>query len=104
MEEALCVDYVERLRPHGLDRPELDASLFSATLCCSLNNLSDSRWPPKSLRRRERHANRGLKSWVQKQAQKAPQAAVSPPTLANKLLILSLSTITTCVVYFYHNA
>jgi hypothetical protein len=49
-----------------------ERSLFSATLCCSLNNLSDSRWPPKSLRRRERHANRGLKSWVQKQAEKAP--------------------------------
>ena len=40
-------------------------------LCCSFNNLSDSRWPPKSLRRRERHPNRGLNSWVQKQAQKA---------------------------------
>ena len=48
----------------------------------SLNNLTDSRWPPKFLRSRERHANRGLKSWVQKQAQKAPQpqqnSAVSP--------------------------
>ena len=41
-----------------------DDSLFSTTLCCSLNNLSDSRWPPVSLRSRERHANRGLKSWV----------------------------------------
>ena len=29
------------------------------------DNLSDSRWPPKSLRSRERHANRGLESWVQ---------------------------------------
>src|SRR5580700_11458052 len=37
-----------------------------------LNNLSDSRWPPKSLRRRERHGNRGLKSWVQKRPEKAP--------------------------------
>ena len=45
-----------------------DASLFSATLCCSLNNLSDFRWPPKYLRRCERHTNRGLKSWVQKGA------------------------------------
>ena len=44
-----------------------DASLFRATLCCTLNNLTDSRWPPKSLRRRERHANRGLELWVQNQ-------------------------------------
>src|SRR5438874_9607609 len=49
-----------------------------------LNNLSDFRWPPKYLRSRERHANRGLKSWVQTLAQKAPQprqkSAVSPST------------------------
>src|SRR2546425_2510648 len=45
------------------------ASLFRATLCCSLNDLRDSGWPPKSLRSRERHANRGLKSWVQLQVQ-----------------------------------
>jgi len=61
-----------------------NASLFRSTLCCSLNNLSDFRWPPKYLRSRERHANRGLKAWVQKQAQKAPQprqnSAVSPST------------------------
>src|SRR6266436_1837334 len=30
-----------------------------------LNNLSDFRWPPKYLRSRERHANRGWKSWVE---------------------------------------
>jgi hypothetical protein len=41
------------------------ASLFSATLCSVLNNLSDFRWPPKYLRSRQRHANRGWKSWVQ---------------------------------------
>jgi len=29
------------------------------------DNLSDFRWPPKYLRSRERHANRGWKSWVQ---------------------------------------
>lgn len=46
-----------------------DASLFSATSTCTCNNLSDSRWPPKSLRNRERHPNRGLKSWVRNQAQ-----------------------------------
>src|SRR5216684_615898 len=34
------------------------------------DNLSDSWWPPKSLRSRERHTNRGLESWVQKNAQK----------------------------------
>src|SRR5229473_5018091 len=45
-------------------------AFFRATLCCSLNNLSDSRWPPKYLRRRERHANRGLKSWVQSRIRK----------------------------------
>ena len=42
-----------------------NASLFRSTLCCSLNNLSDFRWPPKYLRSRERHANHGWKSWVQ---------------------------------------
>jgi|HubBroStandDraft_6_1064221.scaffolds.fasta_scaffold363897_2 hypothetical protein len=41
------------------------ASLFSATLCRVLNNFSDFRWPPKYLRSRERHENRGWKSWVQ---------------------------------------
>jgi len=41
------------------------------------DNLSDFRWPPKFLRSRERHANRGLKSWVQEQAQNALQPAVS---------------------------
>jgi hypothetical protein len=44
-----------------------ERSLFRATLRCTLNNLTDSRWPPKSLRSRERHANRGLESWVQNQ-------------------------------------
>src|ERR1700730_4774209 len=47
----------------GVDPPT--TSLFSAGLYCSLNNLSDFRWPPKYLRSRERHANRGWKSWVQ---------------------------------------
>ncbi len=36
-------------------------------LCC---NHLNSRWPPKSLRRRERHAHRGLRSWVQKRGQR----------------------------------
>src|SRR6266568_8981835 len=44
---------------------------FQATLCCSLNNLSDFRWPPKYLRSRERQENRGWRSWVQEQARKA---------------------------------
>src|ERR1039458_10335381 len=47
-------------------------NLFSATLCCSFNNLSDSRWPSKSLRSRQRHANRGLKSWGQKTGKESP--------------------------------
>src|SRR5438128_10285490 len=66
------------------DGVEPPTPAFSATLCCSLNNLSDFRWPPKYLRSCERHAKRGLKAWVQKQAQKAPQprqnSAVSPST------------------------
>src|ERR1700719_1044750 len=45
----------------------VERSLFSATLCCVLNNLSDFRWPPKYLRSRERHENRGWKPWVQNQ-------------------------------------
>jgi hypothetical protein len=45
---------------------------FQATLCCSLNDLSDSGWPPKYLRNRERHANRGLESWVQKPGRNLP--------------------------------
>jgi len=40
-----------------------DASLFS----CTFNDLTDSRWPPKYVRSRGRHANRGLESWVQSQ-------------------------------------
>ena len=32
---------------------------------CSLEDLRDFRRPPKYLRRRERHVNRGWKSWVQ---------------------------------------
>src|SRR6266567_662992 len=47
------------------DGVEPPTPAFSATLCCIFNNLSDFRWPPKSLRSRERHANRGLESWVQ---------------------------------------
>jgi len=50
-----------------------DASLFSATLCCILNNLSDIRWPPKYLRNRERHENRGWKSWVQNSLHERPK-------------------------------
>ena len=54
------------------------------------------------MRSRERHANRGLNSWVQKQSQKAPQSSGITSTLANKLLTLSLSSITTFVVVLYH--
>jgi hypothetical protein len=46
------------------DGVEPPTPAFSATLSCSCNNLSDSRWPPNYLSSRERHANRGLKSWV----------------------------------------
>jgi hypothetical protein len=44
----------------------VEHSFVSATLCCSLNNLSDFGWPSKYLMSRERLANRGLGSWVQK--------------------------------------
>ena len=90
--------------PAGVPSQRVECSFFRATLCCSFNNLSDSRWPPKSLRNREGRANRGLSSWVQEQAQKPPQPSGSTSTLANRLLILPLSSITTFVVYFYHNA
>src|SRR2546428_10769131 len=46
------------------DGVEPPTPAFSATLCCVLNNLSDFRWPPKYLKSRERHANRGWESWV----------------------------------------
>src|SRR5271167_2392802 len=49
------------------DGVEPPTPAFSATLCCTFNDLTDSRWPPKSLRSRKRHANRGLESWVQSQ-------------------------------------
>src|SRR5438128_6088657 len=65
-----CKSFGMMVARDGVEPP---TPAFSATLCCVLNNLSDFRWPPKYLRSRERHANRGLKSWVQKQAQKAPQ-------------------------------
>jgi hypothetical protein len=55
----------------GLETPA--ASLFSATLCCVLNNLSDFRWPPKYLRSRERHENRGWESWGQKNLHERPK-------------------------------
>ena len=42
----------------------------------SLNNLTDSRWPPKSLRRRERHANRGLESRVQCRCRRETQSSI----------------------------
>src|SRR5438309_5773794 len=51
-----------------------ERNLFSATLCCVLNNLSDFRWPPKYLRSLERHGNRGWKSWVQTVLAKATTA------------------------------
>src|SRR4051794_20815911 len=47
------------------DGAEPPTPAFSVLLCCVLNNLSDFRWPPKYLRSRERHENRGWKSWVQ---------------------------------------
>src|SRR5207237_5681607 len=48
------------------DGVEPPTPAFSATLCSVLNNLSDFRWPPRYLRRRDRHENHGWKSWVQK--------------------------------------
>src|SRR5271157_1249149 len=57
---------------------------FSA-LCCTINDLTHSRWPPKYLRSRERHANRGLESWVQNQPGR------SSPFLGNSGLKLNSS-------------
>src|SRR5436853_4778637 len=59
------------------DGVEPPTPAFSSTLCCSLNNLSDFRWPPNLLRSRERHANRGLKSWVQSRIGKSPRLMVT---------------------------
>jgi hypothetical protein len=53
-----------RCTQYSLDPRNGRAQLFSATLCCVLNNLSDLRWPPKYLRSLERHENRGWESWV----------------------------------------
>jgi hypothetical protein len=47
-------------------------------LRCTLNDLRDFRWPPKYLRRRERHANRGLESWAQKLTHKGVKASAAP--------------------------
>jgi hypothetical protein len=49
----------ERQIPRAGRELNPDASLFRATLCCVLKDLSDFRWPPKYLRRRERHENLG---------------------------------------------
>jgi hypothetical protein len=75
--------------PAGVPSQRVECSFFSATLCCSLNNLSDSRWPPKSLRRREGHANRGLKSWIQKQRRKPPISGEFSGFTFDTLIMLS---------------
>ena len=56
--------------------PEVvERSLFSATLSCSLNNLSEFGWRPKYLVSRERHADRGLTKWVQNNRPKISKVA-----------------------------
>src|SRR5438309_9677298 len=70
------------------DGVEPPTPAFSATLCCVLNNLSDFRWPPKYLRSRERHENRGWKSWVQWEPPpriKMPWAFVCPMTITTSV-------------------
>src|SRR5438132_14274407 len=47
------------------------------------DNLSDFRWPPKYLRSRERHANRGLKSWVQNRRRKLISRGTRAPATPN---------------------
>ena len=54
----------------------VERNLFRSTLCCILNNLSDFRWPPKYLRSRERHANRGWKSCVQNPRRRGRQPCI----------------------------
>jgi hypothetical protein len=46
-----------------------DASLFRATLYCAFNNLTDSQWPPKSLRSRKRQCE----SWIGNVGSKSTQ-------------------------------
>jgi hypothetical protein len=65
-----CKSFEIMVARDGVEPP---TPAFSATLCCVLNNLSDFRWPPKYLRRRERHENRGWKSWVQKNLHERPK-------------------------------
>jgi len=64
MEEALCVDYVERLRPHGLDRPELERSFFRVALMSIYNNLTGLRWLRKCFRSCEGWVEAGPGSWA----------------------------------------
>ncbi len=54
---------------------------------CSLNNLSESRWPPNYLRRRERHANRGLKSVNTLQVEESARAQIIAPTQRDVMLL-----------------
>jgi hypothetical protein len=63
--EAVLTISSNLLNTWWLETEPADGSLFGATLCCVLNNFSNFRWPPKYLRSRERHENRGWKSWVQ---------------------------------------
>ena len=67
---ALCRQVLWNDGGQGRNRTA-DASLFRATLCCTFNDLTDSRWPPNYLKSRERHANRGLETWVQSQCTKS---------------------------------
>jgi len=69
-----------------------DVSLFRAGLCCSLNNLCDSRWPPKSLRSRDRQEHHGWDSRVQMQTQaKLP--------FQQKLLAFSSGQLPQCLAF-----
>jgi hypothetical protein len=84
---------ITKISPRGMwtSRTRLSAvverSLFRATLCSVLNNLSDSRWPPKYLRSHERHANHGLESWVQTEppSNKMPRAFARPMTITTSV-------------------
>jgi hypothetical protein len=46
----------------GVEPP--NASLFSVGICCSLNDLRDSGWPPKFLISPQRRDDHGLESRV----------------------------------------
>src|SRR5438128_12305533 len=84
-----CKSFGMMVARDGVEPP---TPAFSATLCCVLNNLSDFRWPPKYLRSRERHANRGLKSWVQNHCRDGVPALAGSSRFCERRFFLATSS------------